>query len=93
MVEQMNAMETLGDMIGKLPKEILDLEVVEVCGSDPDSIHITRMSTSLSYGLVATINGKPARDTYFQVGVFPDFDSATIFANDLERYLRAKAAL
>jgi len=81
----------LDDLIAALPKDILNLEVVEIYGDDPSSIHVTSMSQSLSYGIMAMLRDQKTRDSYehnyFQVGVFKDYDSAMAFANILEHFL------
>lgn len=84
-----NVLKKLEDLLAILPKEILDLEVVEIAGSNPDSIHLTKMSTALSSGILAALGFHPERNSeYFQIGVFNDFESALAFANDFEQYLR-----
>lgn len=79
--------QKLENIIAQLPKNILDLDVVEIYGNDIESIHVTKMSKTLSYGLMQLFKDQPC-DAYFQVGVFPEFESAMNYAESLEAYLR-----
>ena len=85
------ALRKMAAFIDLLPKEIRDMEVVEVCGEDPETIHVTSLAQSLNYGLCTALTDEnDGGNNYFQVGVFPDYDKAMAFAGALQRLMRLK---